>query len=170
MDKERIILEAHPLIVASIRKYAIGKGEFEDLYQEGVVKLLELLQEFDEEKGVGLFYYLKLHLKFFYLNYGRYEREHISLDIPIGDGIELGDTLEDNGEPTEEIVLKQLDIESLYRALEELKDEERYIIEQLIIKRKTLDTVAKELSISRTTLFRRRNAVLKKLKEKLEKE
>ncbi|MGI6235812.1 MAG: sigma factor, partial [Christensenellales bacterium] len=51
MDKRRIIEKVHPLIVASINKYAIGKGEFEDLYQEGIVKILELLKEFDEDKG-----------------------------------------------------------------------------------------------------------------------
>lgn len=163
MEKERIIKDAHPLIVSLINKYAIGKGEFEDLYQEGVVKIMELLKEFDESRGVNLFHYLKLHLKFFYLNYGRYDRKTVSLNVLINEGIELGELLIDENTDIEAEVIDRLDKQYLKMALLKLSDGDRYIIEQLFIRRKTLDTLAKELKISRTSLFRKKEKVLKKL-------
>ena len=168
MDKRRIIEKVHPLIVASINKYAIGKGEFEDLYQEGIVKILELLKEFDEDKGVNIFYYLKLNLRFFYLNYGRYERETVSLNTPISEGTELKDMIMDEGQRVEDIALQKLYVEYAYKAIQELKHEDRYIIHQLIIKGKTLDAVAKDLGISRTTLFRRKETAIKRMREHMD--
>ncbi len=164
MNKREIIEKSHPLIISSINKYAAGKGEFEDLYSEGVVKILEALEEFDHEKGVNVFYYLKLQLRFFYLNYGRYERETVSLNVPISEGIELEDIIMDERERIEDIVSQRIDAENAYRALQELKSEDKYIIHQLIIGGRTLDAVAKELGISRTTLFRRKEAALKRIR------
>ena len=163
MEKERIIKDAHPLIVSTINKYAIGKGEFEDLYQEGVVKILELIQGFDEGKGVNLFYYLKIHLKYFYLNYGRYDKKAISLNAHISEGIELGELLMDENTDIEAEVIDKLDKEYLKIALSRLSAEDRYIIQQLFIHKKTLETLAKELEISRTSLFRKKTKVLNKL-------
>lgn len=167
MDKRRIIEKAHPLIIASINKYAISKGEFEDLYQEGVVRILEALKAYKEEKGVNLFYYLKLQLKFFYLNYGRYEKETTSLNIPINEELELIDLMMDEGVTTEDIVLEKLTVQDVMKAFETLEHEEKYIIQQLIYKGRILDDLAKELGISRTTLFRRKEAALKKIRGKI---
>lgn len=166
MDKRRIIEKAHPLIIASINKYAASKGEFEDLYQEGVVVILEALEEYDEEKGVNLFYYLKLQLKFFYLNYGRYEKQVTSLNIPIDEELELIDLMADEGTSIEDIVIGKLTMQDTIKALQTLEHEEKYMVEQLILKGRILDDLAKELGISRTTLYRRKESVLKKIRGK----
>lgn len=167
MEKRRIIEKAYPLIVASINKYAIGKGEFEDLYQEGVVKILELLGDFDKDKGVNIFYYLKLHLRYFYLNYGRYEKQTISLNIPTCDGIELGDLIIDENINIEETIIKEMALEDLHKALDKLSESDRYIIKELYLKGRTLDLLSKELDISRTSLFRKKEKVLKTMKYSL---
>ena len=120
MDKRGIIEKAHPLIIASINKYAISKGEFEDLYQEGVVRILEALEEYDEEKGVNLFYYLKLQLKFFYLNYGRYEKQVTSLNVPIDEELELIDLMADECTSIEDIVIGKLASQDVIKALQTL--------------------------------------------------
>ena len=57
MDKKTILEKIHPLIVSSINKYALSKDEFEDLYQEGFLTILESLDKYDASKGVDLFYY-----------------------------------------------------------------------------------------------------------------
>ncbi len=164
MEKGRIIKEAHPLLVASINKYGKSKDEFEDLYQEGVVRILELLEEFDESKGVNLFYYLKLNLKFFYLNYGRYEKKTISLNTPAAEGVELWELIEDDSPGVEDIVVGNMVANDIYKAIDKLNKEEKYIIEELFIKSRTLDALAKELKISRTTLFRKKESIIKKVK------
>ena len=157
----------HPLIVASINKYAGGKDEFEDLYQEGVTRVLELLDVYDEGKGVNVFYYLKLHLKYFYLNYGRYDKKTISLNTPVYEGLEMGDLIIDEKPEVEKTVLDSMTRENVYKALKELPEEDRYIIEELFMKCRTLNDLAKELVISRTSLFRRKERILHYLKKQI---
>ena len=165
MDRRRIIEDAHPLIIASIKKYAIWKDEFEDLYQEGALKILELLEEYDDEKGVDIFYYLKLHLRFFYLNYARYEKDLLSLNTSCGDGVSFEETLVDDGASVQDMILEKMNNESLYKLIENLEDEESYIIKQLYFERKTLDTLSKELGISKSKLFRKKDKILKAFRE-----
>lgn len=164
MDKGTILEKAHPLIISSINKYAINKGEFEDLYQEGALAVLEDLEKYEENKNVNIFYYLKLQLKFFYLNYGRYDKKAISLNLPIGEDIEMQDTLMDEYSGVEDIVFSSFDVQVAYKALRELERDDRYIIEQNIILQRTLEDLAKELHMSRTTLFRRKKKILNRLK------
>lgn len=167
MEKERILKDVHPLIVASINKYAGGKDEFEDLYQEGVTRVLELLDVYDEGKGVNVFYYLKLHLKYFYLNYGRYDKKTVSLNTPVYEGLEMGDLIIDEKPGVEKTVLDSMTRENVYKALKELPEEDRYIIEELFMKCRTLNDLAKELVISRTSLFRRKERILHYLKKQI---
>lgn len=164
MEKEKILNEVHPLIVSSIIKYAKDKDDFEDLYQEGVIKVLDLLSEFDSDKGANLFYYLKLYLKLFYQNYGRYGKKVVSLNILTNEGLELGDLIADKGLGVEETVMVKLARERVRQTISRLPKEERYIIEELYAKDRTLDELAKELGISRTSLFRKKTAILKHLR------
>lgn len=164
MDKGTILEKAHPLIISSINKYAINKGEFEDLYQEGALAVLEALGKYEESKSVNIFYYLKLQLKFFYLNYGRYDKKVISLNQPIGEDIEMQDILMDEYSSVEDIVFSSFDAKVAYKALQKLTRDDRYIIEQSIILQRTLEDLAKELHMSRTTLFRKKKKILNKLK------
>ena len=163
MDKGSILEKAHPLIISSINKYAVSRGEFEDLYQEGALAALEALDKYEKAKGVDIFYYLKLQLKFFYLNYGRYGKETISLNELIGEDIELEDTIMDESSNVEDIVFANFETQAAFMALQNLVREDRYIIEQNVINQRTLDDLAKELGMSRTTLFRRKNKILNTL-------
>ena len=167
MDKKTILEKAHPLIISSINKYALSKDEFEDLYQEGVLMELELLDKYDGSKGVDLFYYLKVQLRFFYLNYERYKKKTMSLNEPIGDDIVLMDTLIDQHSNAEEIMISKWEYKTVYKAFQSLDSEDKFIIEQSIIMKRTLDDLAKELGISRTTLFRRRRKILERISDKL---
>jgi len=167
MDKKTILGKAHPLIVSSISKYALSKDEFEDLYQEGAIVILESLEKYDESKGVDLFCYLKMQLKFYYLNYGRYNKKTISIYEPIGEGIEIADTLVDESGYIEDSILSSIEVKEAYKALMSLSYEERYIVKESIMRHRTLDDLAKELGMSRTTLFRRRKNAIKRIYDKL---
>lgn len=134
------------------------------MYQEGVIKVLDLLSEFDSDKGANLFYYLKLYLKFFYQNYGRYGKKVVSLNTLTNEGLELGDLIADKGLGVEETVMVKLTRERVRQTISRLPKEERYIIEELYAKDRTLNELAKELGISRTSLFRKKTAILKHLR------
>lgn len=66
-DKEKIIEDFSPLIKASIKKYFANYISYEDAYQDGVVKILELLDNYKGGGKVSLECYLKYQLKFFYM-------------------------------------------------------------------------------------------------------
>lgn len=68
---EEIIMAYRPLVLASISRYCNLPGFFDDLYQDGVVEIIEAMKEYDPAKGtVGG--YLKTRLKLFYIN--KYKR------------------------------------------------------------------------------------------------
>lgn len=167
MDKKTILEKAHPLIVSSINKYALSKDEFEDLYQEGVIVILESIEKYDESRGVDLFCYLKMQLKYYYLNYGRYNKKTISIYEPVGEGIDIADTLVDESSSIEDILLSSFELKEAYNSLMDLSYEDRYIVEESIIRQRTLDDLAKELGINRTTLFRKKKDIVKRLSDKL---
>ena len=66
-DKEQIVKDFSPLIKASIKKYFKNHTSYEDAYQDGVVKILELLESYVGGGKVSLECYLKYQLKFFYM-------------------------------------------------------------------------------------------------------
>ena len=66
-DREKIIEDFSPLIKASIKKYFANYISYEDAYQDGVVKILELLDSYKGGGKVSLECYLKYQLKFFYM-------------------------------------------------------------------------------------------------------
>ena len=65
-DREKIIKDFSPLIKASIKKYFANYISYEDAYQDGVVKILELLDNYKGGGKVSLECYLKYQLKFLY--------------------------------------------------------------------------------------------------------
>ena len=66
-DREKIIEDFSPLIKACIKKYFANYISYEDAYQDGVVKILELLESYKGGGKVSLECYLKYQLKFFYM-------------------------------------------------------------------------------------------------------
>lgn len=66
-DKEKILKDFSPLIKASIKKYFANYTNYEDAYQDGIVKILELLNSYVGGGKVSLECYLKYQLKFFYM-------------------------------------------------------------------------------------------------------
>ena len=67
LNKEKILKDFEPLIKASIKKYFINNSSFEDAFQDGILKMLELLESFDSTGKISLECYLKYQMKFFYM-------------------------------------------------------------------------------------------------------
>jgi len=170
MNKETILKNAHPLVVSSIKKYAVSKGEWSDLYQEGMLHLLELLPYYDEKSGVTVFAYFKSSLRYFYLNYGRYSKPCSSLNILIDtEGNELIDLIGDEYVSFDEQLIQEEQIRSLKKALHGLNEEEKQLLHLIYDKSMTLDEAAKALNLSISAVFRGKKKILKKLKNICEK-
>lgn len=167
MNSEELIKKAHPLIIASINKYAKGKDDFYDLYQEGVAYILETIASFDETRGITIFSYLKTMLRYFYLNYGRYKKETVSLNIKINEDTELMDLILDNDSFVFDKVVEKMQRSALRQALLELEAFEIELLYLLFVKNETLSAVAKKLGTSKSTVFNRKTELILKLRKKI---
>lgn len=77
------------------------------------------------------------------------------------------DNLADSRVDVEKLVETKLAIEELHQALDTLNDEEREIIDALYFREESTRFVASSLGLHQTSLIRKRNKILKKLKELL---
>ena len=86
------------------------------------------------------------------------------------------ESLEDEGrqftdqrQNVEKIVVQQLEIERLYEAMKILSKEEKSIIYAIYYCGQTERETAKKLGVSQTTVFKRKHAILEKLRKIMEK-
>lgn len=71
----------------------------------------------------------------------------------------------DAGESVEDAVLRKLAEDELHRALEKLTDEEYALVYALFFEGKTERAYAKELGVSQVAVHKKKQRILKKLKE-----
>ena len=84
--REELLRKLKPLIIKSIRKYYNDFSQYEDLLQQGYEVILSVIEEFDEEKDVNFLWFIKMKLKFYYLDKYKYRKEKpSSLNKPIGE-------------------------------------------------------------------------------------
>lgn len=69
---------------------------------------------------------------------------------------------------TEESVIRNMQLEQLYKALSLLSEDEQYLIRQLFFEERTERDLAEELKIYHNAVHKRKNRTLKKLKNILE--
>lgn len=86
------------------------------------------------------------------------------IDYNFSDNHSLAD-LEDESMNVERIVETQILIEQLRKAIQSLTDEEREIIEKIYFEEQSLRSVASERNISHPALMKKRDKILKKLRE-----
>ena len=77
------------------------------------------------------------------------------------------DTIADDSYDLEKIVETKMLIDRVREAIDSLNDEEREVIERLYYQDESLRSIATSKGISAPALFKRRNKILKKLKELL---
>lgn len=152
------IIEAYrPLIISSIRRFCSIKDEFDDLYNDGVVYLIESLSNFDPGRGFTFGAYLKAGLRIYYLDTLRYLMRFS--DCPeFDDYMVASDSLEDD-------FFKDKDFASLYDAMGSLKAREREVVFLNFFKGFSLSDIASELGISLRTVNRVKKEALGKMKE-----
>lgn len=74
------------------------------------------------------------------------------------------DSIEDKSIDVEKLVETKEAIDHLYEAMSKLNDEEKEIIEALYFREETTREVAKQKGTHKTSIIRRRDQILKKLK------
>ncbi len=164
--KEELVFKLKPLIMASIRRYYNKIEEYDDLVQEGYEMILEGIEEFDETKGSHFLGYIKLKLKYHYLNKHREKENHYSLNEPIGDGeLEILDTIEGQEvDPLDNLLQLELQ-EDLRKSINSLTKRQKQIIIEFYINQLSIGEIAEKLNISYRTVVNTKTNAINNLKK-----
>ncbi|QIB27526.1 RNA polymerase sigma factor [Caloranaerobacter azorensis] len=168
--KEKLLFKLKPVVLSSIRRYFNRRDLYEDLIQEGYEIILRALRYYDEDKGVHFLGYVKMMLKFHYLNNSRKNREYISLNQTINskdDSLELIDCIADENLLQDEIVIKNEEVLDLMNALDELTERQREIVFMYYIQNISLKEISKRLDISYRTAVNIKTSAIKKLRKSI---
>lgn len=160
-----IIERLQPLLIASIRRYYNRPKEYEDLIQDGNLKIIQSLGEYDPNRGVYFLGYIKMKIKHLYLDKHK-ERHHGSLNEKLGDGgTEAIDLLV--GEEVDFLgnIVREEDREKVLRLLELLTPRQRQVITMFYGREMTLDQIAEELGVAYRTVVNIKARALEKMRK-----
>lgn len=159
--KVKLIDMLDPLIRSSIKKYCPIFNEFDDLYSDGRAIVLSCIEDFDNKRS--FLKYVKLSLKYFYLNTYKYLMD-VNSDIhdsPTDDEESLGifDSL-DAGVDIEGDFLEGERLAILKDAIDSLTPRQETVVRLFFYERLGLSEIADFLGISRWTVINlKRNAI-----------
>ncbi len=168
-SKEELLTRLRPLILTSIRKYYNKRNMYDDLIQEGYIVVLQAIEDYDESRGTNFLGYVKMHLRFYYLNMNRKVKHSISLNIFTGknDSIELIDMIADGGVNVDDIVLKKESLQELWTSLSSLAKRQKEVIYLFYIENMSMVEISKKLQISYRTVVNTKTKAIKNLKSRI---
>ena len=152
------------MIISSIRRYYNRIDLYEDLIQEGYEIILIAIEDYDPNKGAHFLGYVKIMLKYHYLEKHR-ERQFLSLNELIDfTGTELIDLIEgDEKSPVDRIIdmeQNQILLDSINFSLKDKGDNSPFHI-----KGYSIDKIGKMLGISYRTVVNIKTSGINKLKK-----
>ncbi|KNZ42519.1 sigma-70 family RNA polymerase sigma factor [Acetobacterium bakii] len=151
-----LLIEAfRPLILSKIKQYGYDLGAREDYFSEGVLVLLECVENFDESLGVPFPGYLEKKLFYHFVNVAKRHQNLSSLDavLPNGDSTIL-DGLADDSMTIEGDYVHQEDLNALFEYLPRLRERQRWIIEEHYFKKRTFKEIGLRLGVSSNSLVK----------------
>lgn len=161
---EKLLVKLKPLIINSIRRYYNDYSLYDDLIQDGFETIIRCVKDFNESRGVNFLGYVKVELKFLYLNKHK-EKKTFSLNETVGeDGVELIDLLEDNKLDPLENYLELEEKEFVMEALSILTKRQREVMVLYYLQENSIGEIANMLGISYRTVVNIKVNALKKLK------
>lgn len=165
--KEELLLRLHPLIISSIKRYYNRINMYDDLIQEGYEIILLCIQDYDSNKGAYFLGYIKLKLKYHYLNKHK-EKDILSLNQTIGeDEKEIIDLIEGNEKEPIDIVIKKEETNILLESLKNLSKRQKQILVEYYINRLSISQIANKLGISYRTVVNTKTNGINKLKKEM---
>jgi len=165
---EEIIKRLQPLIISSIKKYYSNWSEYDDLVQDGNIKILESIKDYDPSKGVHFLGYAKTILMYLYLD--KHKRKiHTSLNQPLGEGdTEVIDLLVSEEKDILDIMVEEENNTQLNQALSKLTERQRQIILLFYTENLGIQEIANKLNISYRTVVNTKTTALSNMKKTIQ--
>lgn len=160
--KVELIKKLKGLIINSIKKYT-NRQDYEGLYQDGVVEVLNAVIDYDRNKNVKFLAFIKSKLKYMYLNKKRVI--DLSLDKNIGEDINLLDTFEDKNVDIENTFIKEEEIKEIKKVITSLPKRQYEVIYLYYFKKMKLKEIGIKLNISFRTVVNLKTNGLNKIKK-----
>lgn len=171
---ETLVLSHGRLVLQFARKYAKYGVDQDDLIQEGNIGLLIAAEKFDRGAGVRFSTYaqfwIRSRMRYYIVSTSRAVRVpvsakkmksffssqipcDISMNSPLGDGFEFGDTIPSSHPRPDEIVEEVIDGErasdAVRLAIESLKPRYADVVNSRFMGEETLEDVGRRLGVSR---------------------
>ncbi|MHB9949155.1 RNA polymerase subunit sigma [Clostridium botulinum] len=158
---QKIIDNFIPLILKEASKYKIKCYDYEDLVQHGYLSVIKAANMYKGEDKNFKFYCIKA-IKQNYKALLKCEIKH-HREIPQENDIYSYEfTVEDE-------ILAYEKTKEIYKALDNLNKDERAVIEGFYFKNKTIENIAKENNKSYNNIRYKKDKIIKKLQNSLEK-
>lgn len=162
-----IIEKLQPLVKASIRRYYNKINEYEDLLQDGNIKILESIHSYEKSQGVHFLGYIKMNLKFLYLDKHKI-KIHDSLNKTIGDSeIEEIDLLPSQDLNILDGVIEKEISETLGQLLGNLPERQKQVILLYYFEKMSIKEIGEKLGISYRTVVNTKTNGIKNMRESI---
>lgn len=163
---EEVVESLKPLVIASIRRYYNKPQEYDDLIQDGNLRIIESIYEYNKSKQVHFLGFIKMNLKFLYLDKHK-QKFHLSLDENIGeddDSSRMDYLVSDEVDFLESIVDEE-NRDLVEKALDTLTEKQRKIIEMFYWKDMAIGEIAEELGLAYRTVVNTRSQAMEKMRK-----
>lgn len=166
---EEIIMRFKPLIIKHAKSTFISGLDENDFMQMGYLTIIKAIKRYDKNKSnnfIGYIFYALRNNYFYEIRQKCRYKSEISLNKPIGEGIELGDELKDPSN-LEYIVFHNECLYKVFEVINSLPSDEKNLIKFIYIEQKSLVEYCKVKNINYNTAAKRKERILLKLKKKL---
>ncbi len=163
-SKETLLFRLNPLIISSIKRYYNRIDQYDDLIQEGYEIVLLCIDNYDENRGVHFLGYVKLKLKYHYLDKHK-EKQCISLNQTVkDDDTEIIDLIEGKDKYPIDIVIEREDSRLLIESFNALSLRQKEVLVEYYINKLSIGEIADKLGISYRTVVNTKTNGINKLK------
>lgn len=161
-----IIEKLQPLVKGSIRRYYNKINEYEDLLQDGNIKILESIHSYEKSQGVHFLGYIKMNLKFLYL-----DKHKIKLHDSLNQTTVDGETEQIDLLVSEDLNLLDQVIEmetkvKLEQVLEGLSERQKQVVILYYFQKLKISEIADKLGISYRTVVNTKTKAIENMRGK----
>lgn len=155
--------------VLKVKGLTLGQVQAEDIFQEIFIHLCDdnykKLKTFQARNNCSLASWLRLIVINYAINYCRRLKNPISLDQENEDGSSLKDIIADNSPHILEILQDEEKLAQLVECIENLSEDDQYLLELYLYQGLSLNQVMKQLRLERGAIDMRKARIITRLKD-----
>lgn len=165
--RQDLITAYQPLVYKQVARFSVSSESLMDLIQEGIIGLIESVEHFDPSRNVRFSTYATYRIRGRVLNYLKRDLklDLVSLDHTFDeDGLSLLERLKEEGISLEGQVEERYVQKEIQGAMERLTEQEREVVNAVLVGEKAAKAVAEEMNISEGHLYRIQRRAIRRIR------